>query len=143
MHPFKASIEACVAAGLDFYVVVGADASTRIKMGLPQSVVDRQPLLLTLPAAYHAYSMPTADEVGLHCVLSFDTLYNCRIPWTSVLQVVLVQADSAEWPEAWDDEEARRKAQSLPKLAAVEEDETPPEPEPNNVREFRPRKRKE
>lgn len=131
MHPLMNLLGPAIEAGLDFMIVMGGSRELRLKMGVPSSVVDRDPLVLTFPAMYHAQIHPTVDENGLTCVLSFDSLYACRLPWTAVRQVIVQTAGDDSWPDAWktEEEEAAEKA------AAAEP--------PNNVRVFKPRPRSE
>lgn len=134
MHPLRVIVEASVQAGLDFMVVLGGNRGLRQKMGLPQSVLDKEPLLLSFPSSYHAYSQPMGDEEGLSCVLSFDSLYNCRIPWSAIAQFVIQNQTDDSWPASWEPEEA-----STEDSPAAKAEDAPP---PDNVRQFRPRPRK-
>lgn len=133
MHPLSNLLGPAIEAGLDFMIVLGGNRELRLKMGLPSSVLDRDPLLLTFPAMYHPQIHPTVDENGLTCVLSFDSLYACRLPWTAVRQVIVQTSGDDSWPAAWKTEEeeaAEKAAASAP-------------PPPDNVRAFRPRPRSE
>lgn len=131
MHPLRTMIEAAVAGGLDFLLVVGGDKTLRLKMGLPSSVAEKEPLLLTFPAAYHRFAKPTCDDDGLYCELSFDSLYSCRMPLTAIQQVVVQSQAVPEWPSAWRTDEEKAEEAEL---------ETPM---PDNVRLFRPRPKRD
>jgi hypothetical protein len=133
MHALRTAVEAAVEAGLDFVIVVGGDRPLRLKMGLPPTVVDRQPLLLAFEARYHRYSAPMPDDVGLSCELSFDALYHCRIPWSAVMQFAINHPGDGSWPAAWAAEgeattETEAPAAPTATPAAVD-----------NIRQFRPR----
>lgn len=45
---------------------------------------------IQLVAQYHRYMEPQLDDEGLHVTLSFDTLYRCTFPWSSVRAVTFV-----------------------------------------------------
>lgn len=132
-HPLGTMINAAVRGGFDFMVVLGGDRELRLKMGLPRSVADRDPLLLTFPAEWHGYSKPTPEDAGMSCVLSFDSLYECRLPWSCVLQVVIQNESTAAWPKEWQTTEKG--------VSEVNMTEPTDEP-PSNVRQFRPRTRR-
>ncbi len=126
MHSLGRAIEAARDGGLDFYLIVGGPPELRIRMGLPPSVAEEYPLLLAFQAAYHAYSQPEALEDGLACVLSFDTLYECRIPYSAIKRLIIQNFEEERWPEAWGGNEETAPTEPLP-------------PPPDNVRPFRPR----
>ncbi len=126
MHPLGTAIAAARRGGLDFYIIVGGSPELRLKMGLPAIVAEEHPLLLAFQAAYHAYSRPEALPDGLSCVLSFDTLYQCRIPYATIKRLIIQNPEDDVWPEAWEDN-------------AEERLERPPPP-PDNVRPLRPRR---
>ena len=75
------------ALGVDFAFV--ADARQLADSGVPASVLEQwqDRLVIKLEAAYHRHNAPVFDERGLTLVLSFDTLYTCKFPWSAVLQV--------------------------------------------------------
>lgn len=151
MHPLKIAIDAAVAAGLDFFILVGGDRATRLKMGIPAGFAERNPLGLSFEAIYHRYSMPTTDDVGLTCQLSFDALYHCRIPWSCVQQFMINNPADGAWPKEWEEAEEQpeaptgRRARGAKSSASRstakrrEAEETPEPPTPDNVRQFRPR----
>lgn len=45
---------------------------------------------IQLMAQYHRNMDPQLDDAGLHVTLSFDTLYRCTFPWSSVRAVTFV-----------------------------------------------------
>jgi hypothetical protein len=45
---------------------------------------------IQLMAQYHRYMEPQLDDAGLHVTLSFDTLYRCTFPWSSIRAVTFV-----------------------------------------------------
>ena len=136
-HPLGTIVSAAVLGGYDFLVVLGGDRELRLKMGLPRSVADREPLLLTFPAEWHGYSKPTADTAGMSCVLSFDALYECRFPWSCVVQLVVQHHTTAEWPQEWG-----TAGTTLGEASTTEPTEALTEEPPSNVRQFRPRPRR-
>ena len=123
MHPLGTMIKAACDGALDFYIIVGGTPEDRLKMGLPQMAAEEYPLLLAFQAAYHHLSKPTVLEEGFSCVLSFDTIYECRIPYSMVKRISIQNPEEDSWPSTWDD-------------GAEVEPEPPP---PDNVRPFRPR----
>lgn len=136
-HPLGMMITAAVRGGYDFMVVLGGDRALRQRMGLPKSVAERDPLLLTFPATWHGYSKPSPEDSGMTCVLSFDALYECRFPWSCIVQVVVQNQGEAAWPAAW--ETASSGDTVVPTLAPAS---APEEAQPSNVRQFRPRAKK-
>lgn len=146
MHPLRSAVEAALASGIDFYMVVGGDQAARSKMGFPPSVVDRQPLLLVFPARYHSYAMPTGDDFGLRCQLSFDALYHCQVPWSMIRQFVVDHSGDEKWPQGWGESETA----SSPTLTAVnpadgseQNESSEGQPPFDNVRQFRPRDKRQ
>lgn len=127
-HPLASLVEAARAGGLDFFIIIGGDPAIRKKMGLPTEVLDEQPLLLGFQASYHEHSKPVGDEHGLNCELSFDALYHCRIPWSSVKRLVVQYDGDEQWPAAWGEANPR-----------LEPEEEPP---PDNIRQFPSRSKK-
>ena len=133
MHPLHIAIDAALNAGLDFFIVVGGNEETRRKMGFPPAVARLEQLLLQFPAVYHRYAQPVGDENGLTCQLSFDALYTCRVPWSQVRQFILNHPVDESWPDAWKDEQDEAAATPPP---------DPSEPPPDNIRQFKPRRKK-
>jgi len=74
--------------------------------GVPAEVLSRYEggeVPIKLDAAYHQYNAPRYESTGVTLTLSFDALYDCRFPWTSIRQVILTpvvpEADEPEEPE--------------------------------------------
>jgi transcriptional regulator with XRE-family HTH domain len=83
------SIRMAFAMGVDFAFV--ADTSQLDNSGVPQTVLARFPerILIKLDAAYHKYNSPIYDDYGITVTLSFDSIYTCSFPWSSVVQVTV------------------------------------------------------
>lgn len=82
-------IKMAFAMGVDFAFV--SESAQLKESGVPPQVLARFPerMLIRLDAAYHKYNAPQYDDHGLTLTLSFDTIYTCVFPWSSVLQVTL------------------------------------------------------
>ena len=124
MHPLGLAIQAACDGGLDFYLIVAGSPQQRREMGLPSSVAHAKPLLLQFLAAYFPYSQPTPKEDGVSCILSFDTLYSCHIPYASIQRFIIENPEADTWTRTG------------------EETAEQPDPPPDNVRPFRPRRTK-
>jgi DNA-binding Xre family transcriptional regulator len=72
-----------------------ADGSQLEGSGLPAQVAQQYRetnLPIRLDAAYHRHNAPRYDPGGITLTLSFDGLYDCRFPWSSIRQVVFLPA---------------------------------------------------
>jgi len=81
------------ALGCDFMMV--ATTSELADSGLPAQVIEQYrdgAVPIRLDAAYHKYNQPRYDERGVTMTLSFDALYECTFPWTSLRQVLFFPA---------------------------------------------------
>jgi len=81
--------------GVDFiFVAKTEDLETS---GIPLAVLAKSPgeIVLRLDAAFHRHNDPQFTPEGVSLVLSFDTLYTCRIPWAAINKVVF-QLDPIE-----------------------------------------------
>ena len=59
--------------------------------GLPKDALGRyagREIPIKLDAMYHGHNQPRYEDDAITLTLSFDTLYECRFPWTSIRQVV-------------------------------------------------------
>ena len=76
------------ALGVDFLFV--AEASQLTDSGIPSSVLEQWPeeIVLKLDAAYHRHNAPQFSEEGVALNLSFDMVYSCFLPWSSIQKVV-------------------------------------------------------
>ena len=99
------------ALGVDFLFV--ADTSLLQESGIPQSVLEQWPeeIVLKLDAAYHRHNAPHFSPEGVGLNLSFDTLYNCFLPWASIQKVVF----HLEAPEPAVSPEPEPQSESSPR----------------------------
>ncbi|MBN2800499.1 MAG: helix-turn-helix domain-containing protein [Deltaproteobacteria bacterium] len=71
--------------------------------GVPRSVLrayEGRELPIRLEAAYHAYNEPSYDQHGVTLTLSFDAIYTCEFPWSSIRQVIFFpEAPAPKEPE--------------------------------------------
>ena len=81
--------------GVDFIFV--AKTEQLEDSGIPPAVLATSPneIVLRLDAAYHRQNAPQFTPEGVCLVLSFNTLYTCRLPWSSITKVVF-QLDPIE-----------------------------------------------
>ena len=99
------------AMGCDFFLLI--DSAQLAGSGVPDAVLAQyrsRDLPIKLDAAYHPYNQPRYSPADLTLTLSFDALYDCRIPWSAFKQVIF-------FPLPPD-----------PELPATGEDEAPPAP---------------
>ncbi len=75
------------AAGIDLSFIVQSEQLEN--SGVPQDVLARfqEHLVIQLDAAFHSYNNPRYDDSGITLTLSFDTLYECTFPWSSLVEV--------------------------------------------------------
>lgn len=105
------AIQMAFAMGVDFAFV--SESAQLKESGVPPQVLARFPerMLIRLDAAYHKYNAPQYDDHGLTLTLSFDTIYTCVFPWSSVLQVTLYceppEPSAPSTPEPEPDEASR------------------------------------
>jgi hypothetical protein len=80
------------ALGCDFFFI--ADTSALADSGVPAATLKSsgKNLSIGLDARFHADNAPRYDEAGVTLTLSFDRLYDCRFPWTSIRQVIFFPA---------------------------------------------------
>ena len=74
--------------GVDFVFV--ADCSQLAESGIPSTVLENWPeeLVLKLDAAFHRHNEPRFTPQGVGLRLSFDSLYDCFLPWSAITKVV-------------------------------------------------------
>ncbi|MED5369455.1 MAG: hypothetical protein VX899_00450 [Myxococcota bacterium] len=113
------AIKMAFAMSVDFAFV---SESAQLKdSGVPPDVLARFPerMLIRLDAAYHKYNAPQYDDFGLTLTLSFDTIYTCVFPWSSVLQVTLYcePPDPQDAPQP--DPEPEPEPESRPTLRLI------------------------
>ena len=98
--------------GCDFMFV--ARTSELADSGIPDAVLaqfaDRD-LPIKLDAAYHRYNQPRYDASGITLTLSFDSVYDCTFPWTSIRQVLFFPAPPE--PDEPEEEPEERPALRL------------------------------
>lgn len=107
------------ALGLDFLFLVKADELSG--SGVPVAVLDRyagRDLPIKLDAAYHQYNEPRYEEDGVSLTLSFDSLYQCRFPWSAIRQLIFFPA--APLTPTEDEPEEEEAAPKRPHLRLVE-----------------------
>jgi len=81
------------ALGCNFFFLTRTDQLEH--SGVPDSVLERyddKPLPIKLDAAFHLHNKPKYEKDGITLVLSFDTLYECTFPWSSIIQIVFFPA---------------------------------------------------
>ena len=91
--------------GCDFLFLARADDLEG--SGVPAHVLTQfagRDVPIRLDATYHRYNEPRYDAAGVTLTLSFDALYDCRFPWSSVRQVMFFPATPEGAPVAEDDE---------------------------------------
>lgn len=89
------------ALGVDVFLLV--DTTQLEGSGVPASIIKRfQPNLpIRLEAAYHRHNNPEYFTEGFQVRLSFDALYTCLFPWSSIQQITLFPiAPEPEEPDA-------------------------------------------
>jgi transcriptional regulator with XRE-family HTH domain len=92
------------ALGCDFFFI--ADTSVLADSGVPAATLKSsgKNLSIGLDARFHADNAPRYAEGGVTLTLSFDRLYDCHFPWTSIRQVIFFpappEAHKAPEPEA-------------------------------------------
>ena len=74
--------------GIDFIFVAHTDQLE--DSGIPSAVLAQSPseIVLRLDAAFHRHNDPQFTPEGVCLVLSFDTLYTCKVPWSAITKVV-------------------------------------------------------
>ncbi|MFT7520308.1 MAG: transcriptional regulator with XRE-family HTH domain [Kiritimatiellia bacterium] len=105
--------ELAFALGCDFFFT--ANASDLTESHVPRSVLDQYKdgdLPIKLDAAYHQYNDPRYSDECVSLTLSFDALYECTFPWSSIKQVILFPAPPA--PPKPKPEEEPEKAAAAP-----------------------------
>ena len=91
------------ALGCTFFFA--ARVSDLVDSGVPDAILDghreRGELVISLDAAYHRDNNPRIADDSIVLTLSFDSLYDCSFPWSSIVRVVFdveVEAASDEGP---------------------------------------------
>ena len=108
------------ALGCDFFFL--AEAAQLEDSGVPGHVLkqyDGQELPIKLDAAYHSYNEPRYHSESITLTLSFDQLYECTFPYSSVKRFVLfpVPFEAPTQPEPPPEEPEDRS--SVPHLRLV------------------------
>lgn len=115
-HP-RQLFELGFALGCDFLFYAKTDELA--ESGVPRDVLARytpRDVAIKLDAAYQPYNEPRYDDDAITLTLSFDALYDCRFPWTSIRQVVFFPAP----PEKKPAEPPKPSDKARPKLRLVE-----------------------
>ncbi len=92
--------------GCDFLFQAAADELEG--SGLPPKVLKTwsgREVPIKLDAAYHQHNNPRYDPGGITLTLSFDALYECRFPWSTIRTVLLFPAPPEPEPELDGEEE--------------------------------------
>jgi hypothetical protein len=75
--------------GIDFLFLAAADELEG--WGGPEAVREQhrgRDLAIQLDSQFHKFMNPRVEDDALELRLSFDTLYECRFPWTAIRRVV-------------------------------------------------------
>ncbi len=93
--------------GCDFMLLM--DVNALASSGVPSQVLathEGRPMPIKFDAAYHRHNAPRFEDDALVVRVSLDAVYNCRLPWTSIKQVIFFPEpplddddDSAEEPK--------------------------------------------
>lgn len=89
--------------------------------GVPRTVLDAhagRDLLIKLDAAYHPHNNPRYEDDGITLTLSFDALYDCRFPWSSIHRLMFFPAPAPAPTEV--EEEPPEEKPKRPHLRLVE-----------------------
>ncbi len=83
-------------------IFVHLDVRHLRESGIPAEVLARYPELLPLrfPVKFHRHHKPRFEKDYFGCVLSFDRLYPCELPWTAFRQVELTLPAASASPPA-------------------------------------------
>jgi hypothetical protein len=87
-HPYQL-FQVGFGLGCDFYFA--AEVAQLGESGVPANVLEQVRdgnIGIRLDAVHHRDNAPQFEDETLTLTLSFDRLYTCRIPWTSIQQVV-------------------------------------------------------
>jgi len=91
--------------------------------GVPRMVLERYAgaeLPIQLDAAYHAYNEPEYHANGVTLKLSFDAIYTCTFPWTSIRRLAFFPEPPEVAPDDPPDEEDEGPKKGAPFLRLVE-----------------------
>jgi hypothetical protein len=118
-HP-EQMFRAAFALGCDFFFL--SEASDLADSGVPGHVLKQyegQELPIKLDAAYHSYNEPRYGTDSIRLTLSFDQLYECTFPYSSIKRFVLfpVPPEVSTAPEPPTEEPEARSA--VPHLRLV------------------------
>lgn len=118
-HP-EQMFRTAFALGCDFFFL--AEVAQLEDSGVPGHVLkqyDGQELPIKLDAAYHSYNEPRYHSESITLTLSFDQLYECTFPYSSVKRFVLfpVPFEAPTQPEPPSEEPEDRS--SVPHLRLV------------------------
>jgi len=85
--------------GLRCDIMLSLDSEELGESGIPADVIRRFPreVPIRLESAFHRHHNPRFLPAGLAVTLSFDSLYECTLPWAAIRHVVL-------FPAPWDPE---------------------------------------
>ena len=112
-------VRVAFAMGCDFFLLI--DTAQLVDSGVPAAVLAQyrgRDLPIKLDAAYHPYNQPRYSPADLTLTLSFDALYDCRLPWSAFKQVIFFPLPPDPEPPATA-EEAPAPAPGVPHLRLV------------------------
>jgi transcriptional regulator with XRE-family HTH domain len=102
--------------GCDFLFIAHTDELA--DSGVPPHILEQfagRDFPIKLDAAYHRYNNPRFDTRAILLTLSFDALYDCQFPWTSIKQVIFYPVPP-ESPEEERDEETDEEGRPVLRL---------------------------
>lgn len=114
------AIRMAFALGVDFGFL--AETEQLQDSGLPAMLLERFPerIMIRLDAAYHVHQGAEYDQQGISLTLSFDGLYRCTFPWSSIVQVIFyVEPPEPMDPEELEEEEDEPAPAGRPTLRLV------------------------
>lgn len=114
--------EVAFALGTTFYFAAAIDELA--DSGVPEHVLKqhegRPELVISLDAAHHRNNDPRIGEEGITLTLSFDQLYDCTFPWSSVRRVVFdVEWVDEDAPDSDPDDDEPNPSGNGPHLRLV------------------------
>ncbi len=98
-----------------------ADIDQLAESNIPADILERYraqgDIFFSLDAAFHEHYEPRFDDEGVTLQLSFDKLYDCYFPWSSIARITFHLGPTP--PEAEDDDDTEDFAPKGPHLRLV------------------------
>lgn len=93
-----------IAFALGCDLLFTAETSMLEDSGVPSYILQQYrdgQVPIQLDAMFHGHNAPRYDEQGITLTLSFDALYDCRFPWTSIRRMIFtpMAPEAAEQPQ--------------------------------------------